>query len=212
MKNTLIKVFICVQAAIYLAFTAMDLLNVSGSKTLKFAGMLMCLAFSAYLSASGGEKTVTWAIGFSLLADVLLLLLERYYAVGIGLFCVVQTVYFLRIYRANGHKAAIPARITAFLAAICVIAALKMLQPLNVLAVVYFTFFLCNVVQSYSIKNRLFSIGLCLFICCDVCVGLYSLPLADTVHALVGMGMWTFYLPSQVLITLSGREPDEQAA
>ena len=86
MKNTLIKVFICVQAAIYLAFTAMDLLNASGSKTLKFAGMLLCLAFSAYLSASGGEKTVTWAIGFSLLADVLLLLLERYYAVGIGLF------------------------------------------------------------------------------------------------------------------------------
>ncbi len=212
MKNTLIKIFICVQTAVYLAFTVIDLLNASGSTPLKFAGMLLCLAFSAYLSSDGGEKAVTWAIGFSVLADVLLLLLERYYAVGIGLFCVAQAIYFLRIYRANGHRAAIPARIITFLAAVCVLTALKMAKPLNILAVFYFTFFLCNAVQSFGVENRLFSIGLCLFICCDVCVGLHSLPLTGAAHALTGMGMWTFYLPSQVLIALSGRKADEQAA
>lgn len=212
MRNTLIKIFICVQTAIYIAFTAADLLSASGSTPLKFSGMLLCLAFSAYLSASGGEKTVTLAIGFSVLADVLLLLLERYYAAGIGLFCIAQAMYFLRIYRANGHRAAVPARIITFLAAVCVLTALKTASPLNILAVFYFTFFMCNTVQSFGVKNRLFSIGLCLFICCDVCVGLHSLPLTGMVHALTGMGMWTFYLPSQVLITLSGRKPDEQAA
>lgn len=212
MKNTLIKIFICAQTAIYIAFTVTDLLSAPGSTPLKFSGMLLCLAFSAYLSASGGEKTVTWAIGFSVLADVLLLLLERYYAAGIGLFCAAQAMYFLRIYRANGHRAAVPARIITFLTAICVLTALKTASPLNILAVFYFTFFLCNAMQSFGVKNRLFSIGLCLFICCDVCVGLHSLPLTGMVHALTGMGMWTFYLPSQVLITLSGRKPDEQTA
>ena len=49
-----------------------------------------------------------------------------------------------------------------------------------------------------------FGIGLLLFVGCDVCVGLHNLtgtpaPLA----AFAQVGMWLFYLPSQVLIVLS---------
>lgn len=212
MKNAEVKIFVCVQAALYLAFETMDIMHIPGSAPVKFSGIVLCFAFSAYLSIRGGDKAVTWAIGFSMLADVLLLLYDGCYAVGIGLFCLAQTAYFLRIYRANGGKGAFPARAIVFAAALMALAALDMAQPLNILAVFYFSFFLCNTVQSFGAKNGLFSLGLCLFICCDVCVGLHNLPITGLVGELADVGMWTFYLPSQVLITLSGRRNDEKAS
>lgn len=56
---------------------------------------------------------------------------------------------------------------------------------------------------------RLFSIGLWLFLCCDLCVGLFQNPqlVPPAVSAFVSVGMWLFYLPAQVLIALSGANP-----
>ena len=56
---------------------------------------------------------------------------------------------------------------------------------------------------------RLFSIGLWLFLCCDLCVGLFQNPqlVPPAVSAFVSVGIWLFYLPAQVLITLSGANP-----
>jgi hypothetical protein len=54
----------------------------------------------------------------------------------------------------------------------------------------------------------LFRWGLVLFLCCDICVGAFQqgdmLPAA--LRAAAGFGMWTFYLPGQVLISLSTGE------
>lgn len=56
---------------------------------------------------------------------------------------------------------------------------------------------------------RAFSAGLVLFVCCDLCVGLQNLSAfpsrvrARRLFAFARVGMWLFYLPSQVLITLS---------
>lgn len=51
----------------------------------------------------------------------------------------------------------------------------------------------------------LFAWGLSLFVCCDVCVGLWNLsvPLPPALLEFARVGMWLFYLPSQVLIVLS---------
>ena len=53
-----------------------------------------------------------------------------------------------------------------------------------------------------------FAVGLTLFACCDLCVGLHNmvdfgidLPVAIT--KIGDYGMWIFYLPAIVLITLS---------
>ena len=51
----------------------------------------------------------------------------------------------------------------------------------------------------------LFALGLTLFVGCDVCVGIFNLPglLPDALYQFSRIGMWLFYLPSQVLIALS---------
>ena len=55
-------------------------------------------------------------------------------------------------------------------------------------------------------RGRLFGAGLALFACCDLCVGLYNLAGAvpPAAYAFARVGMWLFYLPSQVLIVCSG--------
>ena len=185
----------------------MDLAGSGGSAAIKFAGIALCFAYSVYISAKGGDKLAAVGVGFAMCADVFLLLLDTLYALGVALFLCAQVAYFSRIYRHNGGKSAAALHAGSFAAAAIVLAAMKMLTPLNALCALYFTFFACNVYQSFGAKNRLFSIGLSLFICCDICVGLHNAPFALPLWLtqFAALGMWTFYLPSQVLITLSGR-------
>lgn len=86
MKNFLVKAFICAEAALYLAFTVMDVFDTGDSRWLKFAGIALCFVVSALLSAKGGEVLVTAAVGLSAAADILLLILDVHYAVGVMLF------------------------------------------------------------------------------------------------------------------------------
>lgn len=199
--------FIAVETLLYLAFMQLDISGVSSSKWIKFASIALCLAFSAFLSVRGGDRIVTAAMGFTLAADVFLLLLGADYAVGVALFCAVQALYFVRIYRANGRRAALAARLVLFLAAVAALRLLELISPLNLLAAAYFTTFLCNAAQSLRIKNILFSLGLILFLFCDVCVGVHNVQgvFPAWLSGFADIGMWMFYLPGQVLITLSGR-------
>lgn len=210
MKNFLVKAFICVESALFLAFSAMDVLGTGDSRWLKFAGIALCFVVSALLSARGGEVLVTAAVGLSAAADILLLVMDAHYAIGVMLFFVAQILYFVRIYRANGHKSAWPLRLFLFMAAVAIMAQFGLLSPLYLLAGAYFSFFACNVMQASGSENKLFFAGLCLFLCCDICVGLHNMPavLPDWLQSAASIGMWTFYLPSQVMIVLSGKERD----
>jgi len=207
------RVFIIIEIIAYAVIVTCDISGVWNANALKFAAIALCLAYSAFASTRGCDKLVTAALVFTLCADVFLLLLDSEYAVGVALFCVVQGVYFARIFKSNGGHSLWGLRIALFAAAVAVLHFAKMLSPLNVLAAVYFTSFACNLLQSFSIKNMLFTIGLTLFICCDVCVGIHNLPnmLPAWVYELAAVGMWLFYLPSQVLISLSGEKNEKSS-
>ena len=200
--------FLVAEGILYLAFLRRDLfLNGAGTTLLKFAGILLCFLFSLGTLFRGGSPLVAIAMGFTVCADGFLLLLNAHYAMGLLFFCLVQGCYFLRI-RARGGKPWLGARMLLLLAALTALALLSLLTPLNCLALFYFTNFLCNVLSSFLCSPPgppLFSMGLALFLCCDVCVGLYQgfLPLPTFVAEFVRVGMWAFYLPGQVLIALS---------
>ena len=189
-----------------MAFTVMDVLDAGDSRWLKFAGIALCFVVSALLSARGGEVLVTAAVGLSAAADILLLIMDAHYAVGVMLFFAAQILYFARIYRANGRKSAWPLRLFLFMAAVAIMAQFGLLSPLDLLAGAYFSFFACNVMQASGSENKLFFAGLCLFLC----LGLHNMPsaLPDWLQSAARIGMWTFYLPSQVMIVLSGKERD----
>ena len=129
-------------------------------------------------------------------------------ATGVLLFCGVQLCYFLRLYPKK-RRSLWGVRLGLFLLSLVALRFLGLLTALNVLALFYFSNFLCNALLSLGCpgrRARIFSAGLCLFLCCDLCVAAYQFPgsLPDAVFQAARVGMWLFYLPGQVLIALSG--------
>ena len=103
--------FLAVQTALYLLFLAMDWMELGKrSDPVKFVSILLCLLFCLRWTGRGGDRLVAWAMGFTLAADVFLLLLDRWYGAGVALFCVVQGLYLARIVRLTGRGLWLPAR------------------------------------------------------------------------------------------------------
>ena len=201
--------FLAGECLLYLWFLSVDLWGEGSSNPVKYASILLCLAFSLLGAAAwGGERLVCLALGLTAWADWYLLVLNRHYALGVGIFCGVQLCYLVRLRRESGGRSWWGARLALVLGALAGLAALGQLTALNVLVALYFTGFLCNAGLSLTLSGRrmrLFSLGLVLFLCCDVWVGVFNAPglLPDGFYAFARVGMWLFYLPAQVLIALS---------
>lgn len=90
---------------------------------------------------------------------------------------------------------------------------------LTIVSVVYFMGISRNVIEALMIasktrnkKHIIFAIGMLLFILCDINVGLFNIinlsiytqNWVKEIYNFASIAMWMFYLPSQVLIALSG--------
>lgn len=203
------RLFLAAEAVLWAAFLYLDLFRGgAGTVPLKYAGVVLCFLFSLRAAARGGDKLTAAALGLTVGADLFLLVLDRYYLLGVALFCAVQGCYLARISRSGGGRTLWPLRLGLCAAALGALALLELLDPLNALSLVYFANFFCNVLQASRLsgrKNRCFFLGLLLFLCCDVCVGMFNQAglVPGPLAAFAGVGMWLFYLPGQVLIALS---------
>ena len=208
--------FLAAEGALYAAFLALDLTGRGGlSVPIKYAGILLCLGFSLLACVNwGGDRLVPAALALTAGADWFLLVRNDHYALGVALFLGVQTVYYVRLRRA-GADSAWPLRSALALGAGLGIYALRMASPVNLLAALYFSQLVSNTLQAWRLKGRrwqTFALGLTLFAGCDVCVGLFNaLPPDSSPYFAVSVGMWLFYLPSQVLIALSALPEKENA-
>ena len=201
--------FLGLECLLYLWFLSVDLWGEGNTNPVKYVSILLCLAFALWNAlAWRGERVVGLALGLTAWADWYLLMLNRHYALGVGIFCCVQLCYFLRLRQESGGRTWWRTRLALVLGGLAVLAALGQLTALNVLVCVYFLNFLCNAGLSLTLtgrRMRLFALGLVLFLCCDLWVGVFNLPglLPDGFYAFARVGMWLFYLPAQVLIVLS---------
>lgn len=214
-RRQTVALFLCAEGLLYAAFLSIDLLRPTLwlDVPLKYLSIVLCLIFALTGLHRGYSRPVTVALAFTLLADAFLLVLDRYYLLGVLSFCVTQGLYFYRICRAKDSRLSVRIfiRLLVALGALFLLAILGALEPLTAVTALYFTQLAANAVESLTLGRRyvLFAVGLFLFVCCDLCVGLYQLfPLLSIGGPFGGMvvvGMWLFYLPSQVLITLSGQ-------
>jgi hypothetical protein len=200
--------FLCIEAALYACFLTLDLFGLSGPDTaLKYAGVLLCLLFSLSCAAQGGDRLVPPALLLTALADYFLLVSNSHYALGVVIFLFAQSVYLIRLRLAAG-KSYLPLRAGLPLLAALMLYRLGLASPLNLLALLYFSQLLTNTVLAWTLPGwrwKTFSAGLTLFVCCDLCVGAYNSAslVPAPVWSFAAVGMWLFYLPSQVLIALS---------
>ena len=200
--------FLLAEGILYALFLSMDLTALRNQTVpVKYAGILLCLGFALLARLKWrGDGLVPLALALTAGADWFLLVRNDHYAVGIALFLCVQAVYYIRL-RRMGAGPAYPLRAGLALAAGLGLYALHMASPVNLLAGLYFSQLLSNTVLAWrgkGLPHRIFAAGLTLFVGCDLCVGLFNaLPAASPLYSAVSVGMWFFYLPSQVLIALS---------
>lgn len=210
------KIFPAASFGLWLVFLLLDMTRWADSTWVKFAAICLCCAAALTGWKSRDGRLVAAALCFSMGADVFLLLLDREAAdrlIGICLFLVVQALYALRLYCWRGRPSPLA---WLRLALVLLWTGFSLLEPSLLplwCAALYFINLCLNTLEAWMLKFKApqdplasrFAWGLLLFVCCDVCVGLWniSLFLPPPLAEFSRVGMWLFYLPSQVLIVLS---------
>lgn len=192
--------FPCAAGALYAVLLLLDLTRWADSTPIKFAAIVLCLLAALCRARTADGWLTALALALAVCADWFLLFPGRSYATGVALFLLVQLVYAARIVRRRG---AIGWPLLAVrLAPLALF--LTPLLPLYALALLYFAQLLCNIAAILRLPHdrmqRRFSAGLILLACCDLCVGASALGLCT---GFTRIGMWLFYLPSQVCVVLS---------
>lgn len=197
--------FLLLESVLYLAFMLLDLFQFGDTTWLKFLSILL-VAFAGLLQAKKPDsRLLAAALCLTACADVFLLVLDRWYALGIGLFMIVQILYAVRLGSGKLLALQIIAANLAFLL-------LMSFGIIPALAGEYILFFAVNMLHAGAMalngrerKSLFFFVGLALFFCCDLCVGLYNIA-SGALWQFARVAMWGFYLPGQVLILASGRD------
>lgn len=204
MKKGLICLFLILECAIYAIFLFLDLTGRGGMTLwLKYAGILLCLLFAVLCAAKGGDRLIAPALLLTACADWFLLVRGDHLIAGMLFFLCVQAIYLFRLRREGA--VGLWLRLVLPVLLIALLFALNLVTLLNVLAMIYFSQLLSSAILAWRLTRlRLFALGLTLFVGCDVCVGLFNTAaMFPALYSFVSVGMWAFYLPSQVLIVLS---------
>ncbi len=205
MKNRIRGGFLAAEAVLYLSFLAFDLLSVHTQWSVWIKFISISLAAAAGLAVR--ERYVTPALVLTACADVFLLLLGRDYLVGIGLFLLVQALYTLRLVWPDGNvRAALAVRAVPAAAAALLCARSGAVECAAAAYIVWFAINLLHAIRKAHVtrerKPIRFAVGMALFFCCDLCVGLHNLP-QNALSGFAAIAMWAFYLPGQILILSS---------
>lgn len=207
MKRPAAICFWTLVGALYALFLVGDLLRAYDTTWLKFAAIAL-VAVAGFLAGAGVENRLTTAaLLLTLVADVFLLVLDAHYALGIALFLAVQLLYTLRLAAVAG---AAPWRAVLVRAIPALAAGAVLARHGAALPAAYIVWFAVNLADGVRLaaaraerRRVCFALGLALFFCCDLCVGLHNLPVPQGLGCFVRVAMWGFYLPGQVLILAS---------
>lgn len=201
------RVFPALAGLLWAAFLLLDLVRLGDSTWIKFAGICLCGITALSGAHTFDGKLVAAALCLTVGADWFLLVRDDHYLVGMGLFLAVQGLYALRLHRLRGTLSPLLLLRGALL---LLWGGGPVMEPTLLplwTALLYFSNLCLNTVEAFALgpSRRRFAWGLLLFICCDICVGAWnvSLFLPSAWAEFARVGMWLFYLPSQVLIVLS---------
>ena len=224
LSSTLKKVFLIlvllVELFLYTLFLYFDFndINIEISNWLKYVGIIICfLASLIPIFSKNSAKTqyfIPFSLFFTLVSDYFLLINtdKNLYIFGVVIFIIVQLSYFIYIETLKKNKTSflISLIFRIILSSILIIVlSIIRFDLLSIVSACYFVELLMNFISSLSLIKinkffLIFSIGLLLFIGCDISVGLTNLDLFEGhIKNLVSNLMWIFYLPSQVLISFS---------
>ena len=217
--------FIGTEAIIYLTFIILDLTDcLPGlSDPVKYSGIILCFVNSLifFVKKRGTDRLIiTAALFFTVCADAFLLFTGEFLP-GLVFFCVVQTLY--SVYTVSDEKQLLILLIPLVLATGIICIFYDVADIFLFALLIYYAFaFALNTYRSWknykkhpSVTGLLFAIGLSLFVMCDLNVlfrNAYEMlnlqaSLPKWTYFVAMFFTWVFYLPAQVLISISENQP-----
>ena len=210
MKRILSFIFLAVEAILFCTFVTMDIMRLEGENIVKFVAITLVGLMGIMAGRQKDNAVVTAALAFTVLADVFLILIGHYIA-GVCVFIIVQTCYTIRFSFMSGKplvgellKRLLPGLILGTTAGV-------LLKSADIgITVAYASCFAVNFAHGFELqiykpspRHLRFAIGIVLFACCDLCVGIHNLQPSFFSEAMIRnaeVATWIFYLPSQILI------------
>ncbi len=227
-KKHFIKISAIIIIVIYLSFLYIDIVSKDlrsiYSLRLKFSTIVLCFIITLLIDSHGYSKEdkllVQLARFFTLIADYFLIISSNF-TMGIFFFSLVQITYIIRHSKMENKKYKnLIFFIIALTIALMILLNIKIAsieKDLLVLALIYAslltTSLYCAVSTIFRGKNYknnswIIALGMFLFFMCDLNVGLYNIVGEGNIKFFLGFLIWIFYLPSQLLLTLSGFKMD----
>ncbi|MBZ9687035.1 lysoplasmalogenase family protein [Clostridium estertheticum] len=230
------KVLVGIIVILYTCFLYMDFYNKDffiASYYIKYICILLCFVLSIFANKnplSDIEKhrdvfLLQLALFITAIADLCLVIFD-FYILGVVLFSLVQITYSVR-YASKKPKATLIKFLIIFLCiAFSYCTANIFIEEINILFPVSLFYFICLLFSVsgaiVAFKDNLYPspskymivFGMIFFLLCDICVALSNLsgllPLIGHSMGLVqhisSLLIWFFYLPSQLLLALSGND------
>ena len=231
----IIKILLIPIGVLYFTFLYMDLFNIQvfmSSNMIKFICIILCFIISIltreHALCNRDISLLQIGLFITILADLLLLILDSHYILGITLFCIVQIIYSIR-YDVGNTRSTIRKFIIIFVAIpIGYIVINIFIMKVDFLFMIGLYYVVClltsltKAIKAYKYKiypnpNRhMIALGMILFLMCDINVALYNIigfisltgKFINILYNISFISMWLFYLPSQVLLSLSGYKFD----
>lgn len=220
-KSIPLILFILIHLILYLFIYAFKIITGKNETIADYIVVISCFLFSlVYFIIKRNSNTLIFVIAFlfTILADTNLLILDDNYELGILAFIIVQFAYFWYIlknlYTKDNYSYLIAIRLITIVIGVIASLIVQTDKLLVCLVIIYISNLVINLIISIIPRKRnlLFSLGLFLFLLCDICVGCYNIgdiiDISNTslFYKIANLPFniaWLFYHPSQVLLAIS---------
>lgn len=220
-KSIPLILFILIHLILYLFIYAFKIITGKNETIADYIVVISCFLFSlVYFIIKRNSNTLIFVIAFlfTILADTNLLILDDNYELGILAFIIVQFAYFWYIlknmYTKDNYSYLIVIRLITIVIGVIASLIVQTDKLLVCLVIIYISNLVINLIISIIPRKRnlLFSLGLFLFLLCDICVGCYNIgdiiDISNTslFYKIANLPFniaWLFYHPSQVLLAIS---------
>jgi len=220
-KSIPLILFILIHLILYLFIYAFKIITGKNETIADYIVVISCFLFSlVYFIIKRNSNTLIFVIAFlfTILADTNLLILDDNYELGILAFIIVQFAYFWYIlknmYTKDNYGYLIAIRLITIVIGVIASLIVQTDKLLVCLVIIYISNLVINLIISIIPRKRnlLFSLGLFLFLLCDICVGCYNIgdiiDISNTslFYKIANLPFniaWLFYHPSQVLLAIS---------
>lgn len=220
-KSIPLILFILIHLILYLFIYAFKIITGKTETIADYIVVISCFLFSfVYFIIKRNSNTLIFVIAFlfTILADTNLLILDDNYELGVLAFIIVQFAYFWYIlknmYTKDNYGYLIAIRLITIVIGVIASLIVQTDKLLVCLVIIYISNLVINLIISIIPRKRnlLFSLGLFLFLLCDICVGCYNIgdiiDISNTslFYKIANLPFniaWLFYHPSQVLLAIS---------